>query len=167
MVIQLLCSFFSCVSSSFSSPFLLDKELTRLSCSLVEQPYLLTAPTLPLSRLSHLVAAKVFPPFLIPGVKSSPPLSPPFRAGHVTTTTSDGLILTCGGQNYYSCLALDVSASTWRNHSTLDSLRHYSSHALLPPRPLPPGWSLLLLLLLPPHRSNQMGGWALLARDDF
>ena len=64
-------------------------------------------------------------------VLSHPP-SPPSRAGHVTTVTSDGLILTCGGQNYFSCLALDRSDSTWRNHSSLDSLRHYSSHAVLP-----------------------------------
>ena len=103
-----------------------------MSYSLVEPPYLWTAPTSPLLSLSLQVAARVYPPSLIPGAVLSHPPSPPSRAGHVTTVTSDGLILTCGGQNYFSCLALDLSDSTWRNHSSLDSLRHYSSHAVLP-----------------------------------
>ena len=102
-----------------------------MSCSPVEPPYLWTVPTFLLWSLSLQVAARVYPPSLIQGVNSIP-LSPFSRAGHVTTVTSDGLILTCGGQNYFSCLALDLSDSTWRNHSSLDSLRHYSSHAVLP-----------------------------------
>ena len=92
----------------------------------VDGPYLSSVESLPPGGCHHLPS--------LPDTRCQlpPPTPPPFRAGHVTTTTSDGLILTCGGQNYFSCLSLGVSGSTWRNHSSLDSLRHYSTHAVLP-----------------------------------
>ena len=58
-----------------------------------------------------------------------PDLSYPRRA-HLTLTTADGLVLTCGGDSDYSCVMLTLD--TWSPHSTLDSIRWYSSSVTLP-----------------------------------
>merc|ERR1712126_146811 len=57
---------------------------------------------------------------------------PESRAGHISVTTADGLILVCGGEtsdgNYTaSCLQFDYQSKSWQNHSTL--LSQYRSGA--------------------------------------
>ena len=62
-----------------------------------------------------------------------PDLSYPRRA-HLTLTTADQPVLTCGGDADYSCLALtrDSDYWTWSPHSQLDSIRWYSASVTLP-----------------------------------
>ena len=71
------------------------------------------------------------------------PSLPNPRATHITTTTADGLILTCGGETTghqadYSCLVLDTYKPAswpildWIHHSSLDKPRRLSSVVSLP-----------------------------------
>lgn len=63
-----------------------------------------------------------------------PDLSYPRRA-HLTLTTADGEVLTCGGDSDYSCVSLTTKEDNtvlWSPHSTLDSIRWYASSVTLP-----------------------------------
>ena len=56
------------------------------------------------------------------------------RRAHITTLTADGLVLTCGGDSDFSCLSLvaGLEGLVWMDHSTLDTIRWYTTAVTLP-----------------------------------